>query len=94
MCCLRQVRNVYTQCGHGVTLPDEMITCENSNCRWSPFHPLTCKPPSCLRKTRRSLSSTIRTSMHCAPRVLLVSGSSSHEHAFFEPVRYLTLHFF
>ncbi|KAF9024478.1 hypothetical protein BDZ89DRAFT_1069006 [Hymenopellis radicata] len=54
MCCLRQVRNVYTQCGHGVTLPDEMINCENSKCRWSPFHPLTCKPPSCLRTCRQN----------------------------------------
>ncbi|KAF9043703.1 hypothetical protein BDZ89DRAFT_1008650 [Hymenopellis radicata] len=53
MCCLRQVRNVYTKCGHGVTLPDEMINCENSKCRWSPFHPATCTPPNCLRTCKQ-----------------------------------------
>ncbi|KAF8914500.1 hypothetical protein CPB85DRAFT_1412300 [Mucidula mucida] len=47
-----RVRNVYTKCGHGVTLVCRLlqtIYCENSKCRWSPFHPTTCKPPSCLK---------------------------------------------
>ncbi|KAF9018508.1 hypothetical protein BDZ89DRAFT_1210186, partial [Hymenopellis radicata] len=44
-----RVRNLYTKCGHGETLPDEMIYCENSKCRFSPFHPAACKPPNCLK---------------------------------------------
>ncbi|KAF9017314.1 hypothetical protein BDZ89DRAFT_961193, partial [Hymenopellis radicata] len=25
------------------------IYCEDSRCRWSPFHPINCTPPRCLR---------------------------------------------
>ncbi|KIY61708.1 hypothetical protein CYLTODRAFT_405354 [Cylindrobasidium torrendii FP15055 ss-10] len=47
MCRLRQVRNIYLQCGHGVTESDVMVQCENSKCRFSPFHPTSCKQPRC-----------------------------------------------
>ncbi|PBK64001.1 hypothetical protein ARMSODRAFT_893478, partial [Armillaria solidipes] len=40
-----RVRNVYIRCGHAVSL----IRCEESNCRFSLFHPANCKPPACLR---------------------------------------------
>ncbi|KAK0473935.1 hypothetical protein IW261DRAFT_663191 [Armillaria novae-zelandiae] len=47
MCRRRQVRNVYLKCGHGENLPEEIIPCEQSNCRFSPFHPANCRPPTC-----------------------------------------------
>ncbi|KAK0203361.1 hypothetical protein DFS33DRAFT_1330506 [Desarmillaria ectypa] len=49
MCRRRQVRNVYTRCGHTVNLPEEIIWCEQLNCKFSLFHPASCKPPDCLR---------------------------------------------
>ncbi|PBK91109.1 hypothetical protein ARMGADRAFT_1111058 [Armillaria gallica] len=49
MCRRRQVRNIYTRCGHAYTLPEEYIQCEQSNCKFSLFHPASCKPPACLR---------------------------------------------
>ncbi|KAF8995420.1 hypothetical protein BDZ89DRAFT_1084774, partial [Hymenopellis radicata] len=49
MCRLRQVLNVYTKCGHGISLPDELIRCESRHCRFSLFHPTSCKPPQCRR---------------------------------------------
>lgn len=45
MCCLRQVRNYYTRCGHGITLPDEEIKCDARDCKFSPNHPRHC--PQC-----------------------------------------------
>ncbi|KAK0206870.1 hypothetical protein DFS33DRAFT_1317610 [Desarmillaria ectypa] len=47
MCLYRQVRNIYTRCGHGVTLPDEEIKCDLVQCKFSMAHPKTCKPPTC-----------------------------------------------
>ncbi|KII94925.1 hypothetical protein PLICRDRAFT_33756 [Plicaturopsis crispa FD-325 SS-3] len=44
MCYLRQVRNVYSKCGHGITLPDEEIKCDLRNCKFSPVHPKNCGP--------------------------------------------------
>ncbi|EIW85729.1 hypothetical protein CONPUDRAFT_150518 [Coniophora puteana RWD-64-598 SS2] len=26
MCCFRRVRNVYVQCGHAYTMPDELVS--------------------------------------------------------------------
>ncbi|PBK87995.1 hypothetical protein ARMGADRAFT_438654 [Armillaria gallica] len=49
MCHRRQVRNVYIRCDHAVNLPEEYIRCEQSNCKFSLFHPAKCKPPACLR---------------------------------------------
>ncbi|KAF9009699.1 hypothetical protein BDQ17DRAFT_1300625 [Cyathus striatus] len=49
MCRLRQVCNVYTQCGHAQPLPDEVIQCDNPNCKFSTTHPATCVPPQCTR---------------------------------------------
>ncbi|KAK0457908.1 uncharacterized protein EV420DRAFT_1545228, partial [Desarmillaria tabescens] len=49
MCRRRQVRNVYLQCGHAVNLPEIYIRCEESNCKFSIFHPASCKAPACLR---------------------------------------------
>ncbi|PBK91095.1 hypothetical protein ARMGADRAFT_933202, partial [Armillaria gallica] len=43
------VRNVYLRCGHTVNLPEEIIRCEQSTCRFSLFHPADCKPPACLK---------------------------------------------
>ncbi|KAG2040325.1 hypothetical protein BDR03DRAFT_949643 [Suillus americanus] len=47
MCCWRHVRNVYLRCGHAFNLPDELITCDSSRCKFSPNHPATCLPPTC-----------------------------------------------
>ncbi|PBK91038.1 hypothetical protein ARMGADRAFT_933103, partial [Armillaria gallica] len=44
-----RVRNVYLRCGHTVNLPEEIIRCEQSDCKFSLFHPAGCKPPACLR---------------------------------------------
>ncbi|KIM52412.1 hypothetical protein SCLCIDRAFT_141149 [Scleroderma citrinum Foug A] len=47
MCRWRHVRNVYLACGHAFTLPDELIVCDNRNCKFSPNHPPDCTPPKC-----------------------------------------------
>ncbi|KAG2126816.1 hypothetical protein DEU56DRAFT_821789 [Suillus clintonianus] len=47
MCYWRRVRNVYLRCGHAINLPDQLITCENTRCKFSPNHPTTCGPPTC-----------------------------------------------
>ncbi|KAK0499840.1 hypothetical protein EDD18DRAFT_1152852, partial [Armillaria luteobubalina] len=49
MCYYRQVRNVYTRCGHGVTLPDQEIRCNLVNCKFSTTHPGHCRPPTCTK---------------------------------------------
>ncbi|KAK0489713.1 hypothetical protein EDD18DRAFT_1186623, partial [Armillaria luteobubalina] len=49
MCRRRQVRNIYIRCGHAISLPEEYIRCEQSNCKFSLFHPASCKPPACLQ---------------------------------------------
>ncbi|KAF8913755.1 hypothetical protein CPB84DRAFT_1757435 [Gymnopilus junonius] len=49
MCYFRRVRNIYKQCGHGVTLPDEEIKCDLVNCKFSLAHPADCKPPRCTQ---------------------------------------------
>ncbi|PBK91100.1 hypothetical protein ARMGADRAFT_1166657 [Armillaria gallica] len=49
MCRRRHVRNVYLRCGHTVNLPEEIIRCEKANCKFSLFHPASCKPLVCLR---------------------------------------------
>ncbi|KAN0075560.1 hypothetical protein V8E55_011583 [Tylopilus felleus] len=47
MCRWRHVRNVYLACGHAFTLPEELIVCENRNCKFSPNHPRDCVAPKC-----------------------------------------------
>ncbi|SJK98985.1 uncharacterized protein ARMOST_02266 [Armillaria ostoyae] len=49
MCRRRQVVNVYIRCGHTINLPEEVIRCEQPNCKFSLFHPPSCRPPACLR---------------------------------------------
>ncbi|KAK0193091.1 hypothetical protein F5146DRAFT_531236 [Armillaria mellea] len=49
MCRRRQVRNIYLRCGHTFNLPEEIIQCEQSNCKFSLFHSSHCKPPICLQ---------------------------------------------
>ncbi|KAG7449435.1 uncharacterized protein BT62DRAFT_945712 [Guyanagaster necrorhizus] len=49
MCYYRQVRNIYTRCGHGVTDPDEEIRCNLVNCKFSTTHPRHCRPPACTK---------------------------------------------
>ncbi|KAK0489725.1 hypothetical protein EDD18DRAFT_577349 [Armillaria luteobubalina] len=49
MCRRRHVRNVYLRCGHTINLPEQIVRCEESNCRFSLFHPQDCRPPTCLR---------------------------------------------
>ncbi|KAL1746483.1 hypothetical protein HDZ31DRAFT_62154 [Schizophyllum fasciatum] len=49
MCRLRQVCNVYNRCGHAENMPDQLIQCEARNCKFSPNHPTSCKPPSCTK---------------------------------------------
>ncbi|KAK0210082.1 hypothetical protein DFS33DRAFT_1402003 [Desarmillaria ectypa] len=46
---LSSVRNIYLRCGHAVNLPEETVVCEQSNCKFSPFHPASCRPPSCQK---------------------------------------------
>ncbi|PBK79037.1 hypothetical protein ARMGADRAFT_951439, partial [Armillaria gallica] len=46
------VRNVYLECGHAINLVRPLhfdVRCEDSNCKFSPFHPENCKPPTCLQ---------------------------------------------
>ncbi|KAK0243007.1 hypothetical protein EDD85DRAFT_312722 [Armillaria nabsnona] len=43
------IRNVYTRCGHGVTLPDQEIRCNLVNCKFSTTHPGHCRPPTCTK---------------------------------------------
>ncbi|KAK0464845.1 hypothetical protein IW261DRAFT_1163930 [Armillaria novae-zelandiae] len=63
MCRRRQVRNVYLRCGHAFNLPEEIIQCEESKCKFSLFHSSHCKPPVCLRTCwqylQLSLSGTV-----------------------------------
>ncbi|KAL4264983.1 hypothetical protein AB1N83_000310 [Pleurotus pulmonarius] len=49
MCYLRQVRNIYKRCNHGVTQPDEEIKCNLVNCKFSPHHPPDCQGQQCIR---------------------------------------------
>ncbi|PBK92130.1 hypothetical protein ARMGADRAFT_900126, partial [Armillaria gallica] len=35
--------NVYLRCGHA----ENLVPCEQANCKFSPFHPANCRPPSC-----------------------------------------------
>ncbi|KAK0220556.1 hypothetical protein IW262DRAFT_1034650 [Armillaria fumosa] len=49
MCRRRHVRNIYVRCGHAFNLPEEIIQCEQSKCKFSLFHSAGCKPPICLR---------------------------------------------
>ncbi|KAG7441166.1 uncharacterized protein BT62DRAFT_832797, partial [Guyanagaster necrorhizus] len=44
-----RVRNIYLRCGHSITLPEQIIQCEESTCKFSIFHPESCKPPGCLK---------------------------------------------
>ncbi|KAF9054987.1 hypothetical protein BDZ89DRAFT_1124790 [Hymenopellis radicata] len=50
MCISRQVCHFYTKCQHGITMPDEEITCDSPRCKVSPAHPRNCSLPAC-RKT-------------------------------------------
>ncbi|PBK79051.1 hypothetical protein ARMGADRAFT_951421, partial [Armillaria gallica] len=45
----RSVRNVYLRCGHAINLPEEIVRCEDSNCKFSLFHSESCTPPTCLQ---------------------------------------------
>ncbi|KAK0193093.1 hypothetical protein F5146DRAFT_1042881 [Armillaria mellea] len=47
MCRRRHVRNFYLRCRHAIDLPEEIIRCDQSDCKFSLFHPATCKPPVC-----------------------------------------------
>ncbi|KAK0240169.1 hypothetical protein IW261DRAFT_966809 [Armillaria novae-zelandiae] len=42
MCRWRQVQNTYSQCGHVVRVPDEMIYCDDRFCKFSAAHPSNC----------------------------------------------------
>ncbi|KAJ8077769.1 hypothetical protein PM082_002202 [Marasmius tenuissimus] len=42
MCRRRFVRNIYTQCGHALNLPEKIISCSSSRCKFSPEHPPDC----------------------------------------------------
>ncbi|GJE84249.1 hypothetical protein PsYK624_003250 [Phanerochaete sordida] len=50
MCKYRRVRNVYTQCGHGVNLPEVEINCELDNCVFSARHPEDCQGEACRNR--------------------------------------------
>ncbi|KAK0443823.1 hypothetical protein EV421DRAFT_2035266, partial [Armillaria borealis] len=39
MCRRRHVRNVYLRCRHTINLPEQIVRCEESNCKFSHFHP-------------------------------------------------------
>ncbi|THH21457.1 hypothetical protein EW146_g100 [Bondarzewia mesenterica] len=47
MCHVRRVKNIYLHCGHAVELPEELIRCESVTCKFSAYHPPTCRPPTC-----------------------------------------------
>ncbi|KAK0494416.1 hypothetical protein EDD18DRAFT_1174090 [Armillaria luteobubalina] len=49
MCRRRHVRNVYLRCGHTVNLPEDIIQCKETHCKFSLFHPASCRPPVCQR---------------------------------------------
>ncbi|KAI4520633.1 hypothetical protein K523DRAFT_350796 [Schizophyllum commune Tattone D] len=49
MCHWRRVQNVYQRCGHVENMPEEMIECGSSRCKFSAYHPPTCQPPSCTK---------------------------------------------
>ncbi|TRM56997.1 hypothetical protein BD626DRAFT_412681 [Schizophyllum amplum] len=49
MCRFRRVRNVFLRCGHAESLPDQLIECESTTCKFSPNHPPTCRPPTCTK---------------------------------------------
>ncbi|KAM5534264.1 hypothetical protein V8D89_010874 [Ganoderma adspersum] len=50
MCRRRQVRTLFKNCNHGVTVPDEIVQCYGDNCIFSPNHPSTCTGDACKKR--------------------------------------------
>ncbi|EIN07412.1 hypothetical protein PUNSTDRAFT_71750 [Punctularia strigosozonata HHB-11173 SS5] len=44
----RSVQNQYRRCGHAIDLVAQ-APCDDRFCKFSPAHPPTCQPPSCLQ---------------------------------------------
>ncbi|KAK0460098.1 uncharacterized protein EV420DRAFT_250755 [Desarmillaria tabescens] len=75
-----RVRNVYLQCGHIINLPDKIIRCEESKCKFSLFHPANCKPPVCRRTCWQYLRYPEQYSMPCDSRSFHANTYDSPQH--------------